>query len=249
MSRLLIPLVLLSSALIGHADIRPWKNADGTRSVLGEFVKRDDKSVTIKINGGAETTIDFTKLHPDEKAWADKNHPLAGADDGKAPANAFFDTLTFDDTREVVMTKLKASKIVEMVSDEIFAGRSGLNALFRTRSKIGKLDCYLYFEWTEAGKLKELSLQTDKVGGDAYKTDFEPSWTALVELITTLYGKPVLGSPLPRKETLKDGTFMPSHLWKLETGGSVLLGTGQEGDKYQIVVRFTKEKIQPVATP
>ncbi len=249
MPRLLIPLIVLSTALIGHADIRPWKTADGARTVLGEFVKRDDKSVTLKINGGTETTVDFTKLHPDEKAWVDKNHPLGGPDGGKPPANAFFDTLTFDDTRDTVMAKLKASKIVAMVSDEIFAGRSGLNALFRTRSKVGKLDCFLFFEWTEAGKLQELSLQTDKVAGSAYKSDFEPSWTALVELITTLYGEPVHGSPLPKMETLKDGSFMPSHLWKLKTGGSILLGTGREGDKYQMVVRFTKDKIEPVAAP
>lgn len=159
---------------------------------------------------------------------------------------AFFDTLTFRDTRETTLTKLKASKVVEMTADETFIGRSGLNGIFRTRKKIGALSGYLYFDWTESGKLKELTLQTDLRPETTYRTELEPSWKELIDLLTTLYGKPVQNGPLPPVNTLTDGMFAPSHLWRIEGGGSALLGTAREGQKYQVAVRFTQKKVAVV---
>lgn len=248
MPRPLIPLVLLATALDCGAESRPWKNADGSRTVQGEFVKRDETSVTVKING-AETKIEFAKLHADEKKWVDANHPLPGQEpEPVVPPNAIFDTLTFDDTRDTATAKLKKSKVVEMVQDEIFAGRTGLNSMFRTRKKVGKLDVFLYFDWTDSGKLNELTLQTDPVAPAAYQTDLEPSWKELVELITALYGKPVHGGPLAKMETLQDGSFMPSHLWAPDFGGSLLLGTARDGERYLLVVRIKKDKLKPIET-
>lgn len=162
---------------------------------------------------------------------------------------AFFDTLTFNDDRASTLTKLKASKFVVMTIDETFIGRSGLNGIFRTRQKVGKLDCFLYFDWTEAGKLKELTLQTETVPAAAYKTDLESSWKGFVGLLSMLYGKPTQKGSLPGRESLADGAFLPSHLWPLDGGGSALLGTAREGAKYQLVVRFTQKKQQMVELP
>lgn len=241
-----ITFLLLLTALVSTAESRPWKSADGVRTVQGEFVKRDATSVTIKTADGKEVTIQFPKLHADEIKWLEANHSQA------APApdpSAVFDNLTFSDTRETVLTKLKASKIVEMTSDETFIGRSGLNGVFRTRQKIGGLSGFLYFDWNEVGKLKEITLQTESIAGDSYKTQLEPSWKEFVELLTNLYGKPVQKGPMPSKESLADGSFSPSHLWKLEAGGSALLGTAREGPRYQLVVRFSQKSIRPVEIP
>ncbi|MES2437556.1 MAG: hypothetical protein V4584_00725 [Verrucomicrobiota bacterium] len=241
-------LFLLAAASVSSAsaEMRAWKNTDGTRSVQGEYIKRDATSVTIKTDTGKELTIELAKLHADERKWLEakqsQNAPAQEAD-------AFFDNLTFRDTRETTEAKLKASKLVVLTTDETFIGRSGLNGAFRTRQKIGTMDGYLYFDWTETGKLKELNLQTETRPDTAYKTELEPAWKQLIELLGTLYGKPVQKGPLPAMASLADGTFAPSHLWTIESGGCAMLGTAREGTKYQVVVRFSQKKPQVVEIP
>jgi hypothetical protein len=255
-SRIALTLIFaIASAPALPAETRPWKSADGLRTVQGEFIKRDATSVTIRGEAGKEFTVELTKLHPDEKKWLDLNHslapvpPTASAAPPPPDPTAFFDNLTFNDTRETTLAKLKASKIVEMTCDETFIGRSGINGIFRTRQKIGGLSASLYFDWTPTGKLKELTLQTDALPATAYKSDIEPGWKGFIELLGTLYGKPVQKGPLPQPASIPDSTFFPSHLWNLETGGSVRLGTAREGDKYQLVVRFSQKKVEAVAIP
>ncbi|GAA5119792.1 hypothetical protein JIN84_21265 [Luteolibacter yonseiensis] len=244
---LLISLIAAASFSSVFAEARPWKSADGTRTIQGEFVKRDATSVTIKTDAGKELTIEFTKLHSDDVKWLDTNQPIGGLPPAADPT-AFFDNLTFKDTRETALKKLKVSKLVEMTADEAFIGRSGLNGVFKTRAKIGALDGFLYFDWTEAGKLKELTLQTDLRPESDYKSVLEPGWKQLGELLTGLYGKPLQKGPLPGVTSLTDGMFSPSHLWKIE-GGSALLGTARDGARYQLVVRFTQKKPQIVEVP
>ena len=246
----LVSCLLITSALGLHAAPREWKSADGQRSTAGELVSRDATSITIlRTTDSKQLTIQLNQLDPNDRAWVNTNHPLAGT---KAPApdeSAIFDTLAFGDSRETALAKLKASKFVALTTDETFIGRSGLNGIFRTRQKIGALSAMLYFDWTEDGKLKELTLQTDPLPADAYKSELEPSWKAFAELLETLHGKPVQKGTFPEMATLADGSFSPSHLWKLESGGSTLLGTARDGAKYQVVVRFTEKMIQPVEIP
>ncbi|RYD19477.1 MAG: hypothetical protein EOP88_18820 [Verrucomicrobiaceae bacterium] len=243
------PLALLLAAVsvtTALAETRAWKSADGTRSVQGEFVKSDAASVTIRNSAGKEVVIERTKLHVDDIKWlADRDKPAPVAQD----PNAFFDNLTFNDTRETATAKLKASKIVEMTTDETFIGRSGLNGVFRTRKKVGQLDAFLYFDWTEAGKLKELNVQTTPRPESAYKTELEPSWTEFIELLSALYGKPVHKGPMPPAASLTADAFVPSHFWNLEKGGCAMLGTAREGTTYQVIVRFTQKKPQVVELP
>ena len=244
----LVFLITLTSISSAFAVMRPWKNTDGTRTVQGEFIKRTTTTVTVKTDAGKELVIELSKLHSDEREWLNSHDSL----DSGSPAldtTAFFDNLSFRDTRTTTEAKLKASKLVEMTTDEAFLGRSGLNGVFRTRQKIGTLDGFLYFDWTEAGKLKELNLQTESRPNTAYKTELEPSWQKFVELLTTLYGKPVQKGPLPAMASLSDGTFFPSHLWNIESGGCALLGTAREGSKFQVVVRFSQKKPKLVEMP
>ena len=198
------------------------------------------------------TTPDKTKpdkTKPDkpapDKALLDK----AALDKAVTNKAAVFDQLVFGESRDKVLAKLKASKFVEMTLDETYIGRTGLNGIFRTRKKIGGLDASLFFEWTDGGTLKELTLQTETLPAASYKTRIEPSWKEFVNLLTTLYDKPVQQGSLPRPESLTDGAFSPSHLWALDAGGSVLLGTARDGEQFQLVVRFTQKQIKPVALP
>lgn len=246
MFRYLFPAVVLFASLLTSVDARTWKSVDATKSFEGEFVKRELNSITIR-KAGEEVTIDINKLHDDDKKWIELNHPIAA--DPEVDPNAVFDTLTFADNRETALQKLKESKVVEMTVDETFIGRSGLNGIFRTRKKIGKVTASLYFDWTEAGNLKELTLQTDKIPADSYESDFGPSWSALIKLMSTIYGKASTEGPMPSMHSIPDGSFMPSHLWKLNNGCSALLGTAREGKQYQLVVRFTEKKIEAVEIP
>lgn len=155
----------------------------------------------------------------------------------------------FGDTRDGTLAKLKASKIVEMTTDETFLGRSGMNGVFKTRQKIGSLNGFLYFDWNAEGGLKELTLQTAAIPSANYTTELEPSWKEFVNLLTTLYGKAAQSGPMPSMQSIPDGSLLPSHLWSLENGTSILLGTAREGDTYQLVVRFTQKKVKVVEIP
>lgn len=239
-------LLIFITTCTGIAAARPWKSADGGRSIDGDFLKRDANSVTIRKVGGGDVMIELTKLHADEVKWLNTNHPLKT--DGPDPA-AVFDTLKFGDSRETVTKKLKESKIVETTVDETFFGRSGLNGIYFTRQKIGKVKASLYFDWNPNDTLKELTLQTDLLPAADYNPELKPTWAAFVELLSVLYGTPAVKGPMPTMDSLGDGTFSPSHLWKLDGGKSALLGTARDGQKYQLVVRFTEKSIKAVGGP
>jgi hypothetical protein len=238
---LLIFLAVASASAESHA----WKSADG-RILEAEFVSRDATSVTLLTNAGKQVTIPVAKLHPDEIAWLNKNHSLSGP---PPDPKAIFDTLLFGDNRETVTEKLKASKVVEMTTDETFLGRSGLNGVFFTRQPIGNVKASLYFDWTAEGMLKELTLQSELLPDSEYDSELKPTWDAFIDLLGVLYGEPVQKGPMPSKNSLKDGMFFPSHLWSIHGDSSALLGTACSGNQYQVVVRFTRKTIQPVEIP
>ena len=134
--------------------------------------------------------------------------------------------------------------------DEIMMGRVGLNGVFRTRKQIGGLHCELYFDFNGGGGLKEISLQTQTVPKEVYVNRLKATWEELAELLTALHGKPVQAGSFPAVGSLQRDVLVPSHLWKLSSGGSALLGTSLEtGDKVMIVVRFTTDPIRTVAMP
>ena len=242
--KIIIALLLAATTCL-QAVPRMWLSVDGKRSMAGEFLQRDATSITIRNTEGKQVVIPLAKLHLEDRSWVDMNHPPGGAAPEKPPPTAVFDKLVFGETRDNVLTKLKASKFVELTIDQTFLGRSGINGVFRTRKKIGDLEASLYFDWNEADMLKELTLQTETLPASDYKSKLEPSWQGFIGLLTNLYGKPIQQGSFPSLETITDGAFVPSHLWPLEAGGSVLLGSARDGENYQIVVRFTQKKIQP----
>ncbi len=249
-------LLILACSLLPLAALpRAWKSPSGDRTFQGNFVARDAKGVTIRRADGQVFTLAATTLHPDDLKWLDQTHPLTTAPPADPPAappadqSAVFDTLHFGDTRAQVQEKLKASSFVEMGVDAAFLGRMGLNGTFQTRKDIGGLRCLLYFDWTAAGAMNEFSLQTSPLPAADYPTRVKTCWTELIKLLTTLYGQPVQNAGYPLLEQLSDGSFLASHLWQLEGGGSVRLGSAREGDTYTAVVRFTQRELSPVVLP
>lgn len=246
--KIIIPIHLLLAASLMAGETRTWSNSDGTKHFKAEFISREKDSVSLLRSDGKKLDIKLNVLHIDDKHWLDLNHPAAGA--ALIPADdAVFDTLRFGDNRETVTNKLKASKIVESNLNGTLMGRTGLNGIFRTKHEIGGLFCYLYFDWDENGGLKEITLQTEGKKAAEYDTILKPCWTQLIQLIEPIHGKPLQDTSFPQASKLGDGQMMASHLWDIESGGSVMLGTSQVDSLYQVVVRFKKEKIPVNRTP
>lgn len=236
--------LIVFSTVLSFSHARQWTSADGGKTIEADFVSRDASSVTLRMPDGQESHVAFTKLAAVDLAWLKQNHPLTSAHIPEGPG--VFDTLKFGDNHNVVLAKLKASKLVELTMPESMIARTGLNGIFRMRQLIGGQHATLFFDWTGDHRLKEIIVRTDAYPADAYDQKLAPCWNKFTELLTTLHGKPLQAIPHIDPASVPDGSMVSSHLWRLESGGSALLGIGCEGSKYQVVVRFTKENIEPV---
>ncbi len=246
--RFLLSLVLTAGSLSQVlAESRPWKSADGTKTIQGDFQSRDATSVKIRLADGKEVSIPLGKLHADDKKWLDLNRPAAALTP-PPDESAVFDTLKFGDKHDTVLAKLKASKFVELTMPESMISRTGLNGIFRVKQKIGGQTATLYFDWSETNALKEITIRTESIPAAAFNSKVDPCWKEFIDLLTTLHGKPLQAVPKIDPASVPSGTMLSSHLWKLENGGSATLGVGCEVANYQVVVRFTEEKIEPVTS-
>ena len=245
MTRISTIAILTATALCAQA--RPWKNAEGTKSVEGDFINRTANDITIRLPNNTTSTIPIEKLHAEDRFWLDTKHPL-NAKTAQNPA-AIFDQLAFGDNHKQVEEKLKASKFAKLTVAETFLGRSGLNGVFRTTNKIGGLDASLYFEWKNEDSLSEINLHTDPQPIAQAQQTLVPCWKEFAKLLSSLYGQPVISSPELNISSIPDGAYQPTHLWNLSPKGSVTLGASREGDKLLIVCRFSENKTNPVALP
>ncbi|MFC7336775.1 hypothetical protein ACFQY0_06275 [Haloferula chungangensis] len=247
-ARLLFISLFLTGIL--HAESRNWKSAAGESTFSGEFISHDTQRVTIRREDGRVFTFDVAKLSEEDRNWLATKDSIVVDDAEPAPdPNAVFDTLCFGDSRKEVEAKLKASKNVETLVDETFFGRFGLNGTFRTKQKIGGLYCELFFDWSKGGNLKEISLQTQPKDAGTYDDLLRNNWNQLSELLTMLHGKPLQTAGYPEMGDLQNDLFLGSHIWRLEGGGTAMLGTSMQANKYMVVVRFTTERINPVVVP
>lgn len=233
---------------LSQLSAREWRSADGKKSFQADYVSNDEKQVTLK-KGSGILTFDITKLHENDQAWLKKNHPTKKAD-GKdhtpPPKGAAFGSLEFGDSHSDVIEKLKKSPIVESDAAEVMMARIGLNGTYRTKNTIGGLHSYLYFDWTESGHLREVTLRSKPLKQTSYGSSLKSSWSQMIDLLNQLHGKPVQNAPYPSSDDLQDGLILCSHLWRTSEGHSVLLGTGQEVEKYSVIVRITSDTVQPV---
>jgi hypothetical protein len=228
---------------ISVSSARPWSTTSG-KSTEAEFVKRDASAVTLKMSDGTDNSIAITMLTPDDQAWLEQNHPLVVK---KAPeTQAAFDTLNFGDKHDVVLAKLKASESVELMIPESMIARTGLNGIFRTRQLIGGQHAMLFFDFTEDNRLMEINVRTILYPASDYNEKLVPCIKAFSNLLSALHGNPLQAVPYINCASIPSGGMVFSHLWRLESGGSALLGIGCDNSQYQVVVRFTRDKIEPV---
>lgn len=249
MYRFAIPFILIASSLTVAAEFRTWWNPDKTKSFEAEYVSSKENRVTVRLKTFKSITLDIDKLHIDDQLWikqhaSAKNSKTATAG-GKGvkqiDPNAIYDTLVWGDNRESVTKKLFASKLVTTNVAATHIGRTGLNNIFTTRDKIAGLTCSLTFNWSPNGDLIEITLQSEDKGAQDYSTDIQNCWKEFEQLLTYVYGKPKQSSDMPKTSELKEDQMLASHVWRLDQGGSILLGTSRMNGSYQAVVRFTKD--------
>jgi len=248
------PILLIATLLftLPSLSARPWKSATSDKSFEATYISNDGKLVTLR-KGSRILTFSIAKLHADDQAWLSANHPPKARESSNggekaplkpAPKGAAFDTLEFGDSNKEVTQKLAESQIVESSVPAAMLARVGLNGTFKTKQSIGGLHCHLYFDWDGNGKLKEVTLRTKTLPLTSYRGQLYSNWTEMINLLTILHGDSVQGAPYPNSNDLQDGLILGSHLWHTEDGHSVLLGTGQEGTAYSVVVRITADRIE-----
>lgn len=238
---------------ISFLEARLWRSSDGVKSFEADYISSDAKLVTLK-KGPSIVTFDITKLHVEDQAWLKENQRIIkekedGKDHRPPPKGAAFGSLEFGDTRGEVIEKLKNSPIVESTAEEVMLARLGLNGTYRTKQTIGGLHSYLFFDWTNNGTLREVSLRSKGLDASSYNGSIKSNWKELIVLLNQLHGRPSQNGFYPDSDDLQDGLILCSHLWNTENGHSILLGTGQRGTQYSTVVRITSERIKPVVIP
>lgn len=245
----LIIALLFAATLHANAAPRAWRSADGKRSVKGEFVTRNDKTITIRrFADFRDVTIPLDQLFPEDITWLNTNHPLPGsAPIHPLPTLALDPLITFGESRAQVLSKLKINKDFKATIAETLMGRTGGNGVYRTLEKIGGLHASLFFKWDDSGNLKDFDLQTEARPASDLKEHLLPCWQMFITLITKQYGEPIKATKQLDLALIQGDSLLSTHMWKLKGTGIVMLGAYRDGDRYLISAHFTST--EPKFTP
>ena len=230
---------LLLSLTSLAAEVREWKNPDGTRTFKGEYLSRQGDQVTIQRENGDRLTFPLEKLHADDRDWIERFHSLAAA------KSTVFGNLSFGDTREEVYSKLEESLLVDELPAQSAFGSTGFTGRLRTKQQLGGLDCIIVFGWDDAGLLDRIDLKTAPLPETRYSSDLKAAWEECVGLLTTLHGKPGSHTAFPAASLIHPATAVGTSIWKLAEGGGAMVAITRQEDGLAVLVRFTKTEIDP----
>lgn len=162
-------------------------------------------------------------------------------------AGTIYEDLSYGDSRETVTKKLLACPRVESTVPETMFGRVGLNGSFKIKKDLNGLNFSLFFDWDDAGGLKEVTLRSEGMSSSDYSLKLREYYSEASDLITRIYGSPIMSNDLPPKNDIKEGAILNSHLWH-PGAGTLLLGVAHTADKYYVSIRFMSKLIEPVRT-
>jgi len=213
-----------------ESEERKWRDSTGAKSFIGAYMGFTDGKVTIA-TAQKEYTIPLEKLHEDDQKWIRENKNAEI--DKRLADRGVFDTLRFGDSYRIVLQKLKKSNIVvSHVGNGIFDGLTGIDGKFRTKNKLGDLQCFLYFDWqngktTDMGSVKSLSgleLRSDPVNSAEVPITLKQSWNELIELFEILHGPPSYAATRYPSvgEINQMGGIVGTHKWNLPSAKIVL---------------------------
>lgn len=160
-----------------------------------------------------------------------------------------YGSLEFGDSRDTVMRKLRSSKLVEQTVGDTFLGRTGLNGVFKCKNKLAGLTYHLYFQWSDTGGLKEITLRSQDLDANQYGTTLKNAWTEANKLFTQVYNKPVQDAKYPQKTDFNQHPILITHIWHKGSRQSILIGPGIENNRSFLAIRFINQKIEPVRIP
>ncbi len=155
--------------------------------------------------------------------------------------------LEFGDSRELVTKKLGQSVLIEQTIDETYNARTGLNGIYKCKSKIAGLACWLYFNWDEQGGLNEITLRSESLDSNLYETELKNAWRESSALFSRVYQKPKQQAPYPPLSSFKDHQMMISHVWENNDKTNILIGTGMVKNQCFLFIRFisTQTNLSP----
>lgn len=157
--------------------------------------------------------------------------------------------LEFGDSRETVTAKLMESQLVDQTINTSLLARTGLNGIFKCKSKLAGLEYSLFFNWDESGGLAEVTLRSEKIEISEFDKKLFKAWEQANLLFTQVYGKPVQNGNYPRPSDFKGSPIMMSHIWQSKKKESILIGPGIENEQCFLAIRFVNRRIEPVRIP
>ncbi len=160
-----------------------------------------------------------------------------------------YGNLEFGDSRDTVARKLKSSDLVVQTVDSTFLGRTGLNGVFKCKAKLAGLTYHLYFDWSENGGLKEVTLRSEQLHENEYGSTIKEAWVKANKLFTQVYNRPVQNANYPNKNDFNGHPVLITHMWHKGSNQSILIGPGLEKNQSFLTIRFVNKKIAPVRTP
>ncbi len=251
----LLTIVFFGIAASADAAPRPWKNKEGTRAVRGDFVTRDDKTVTIRRSTDfKQIQLPLDKIHAEDLAWLNANHPLGGAapavqlaPDSKTDLKSIANLISYGDHFNDVMRKLKTCPLVKGTLNETYLARTGLDGIFHTVSSIAGGQYDLYFVWDENQKLKEFTFRSEAMKAEQLNDVILPRWKRAIDAVTLLYGPPAGANEKFDLNAIRNEKALYTHLWKNPVQGSVLVGAGRLEKEIFVQIHYTQQNI-PVQT-
>ena len=159
------------------------------------------------------------------------------------PINAgVYGDLQFGDSRETITRKLSESPLVEQTIDNTYIARTGLNGIYKCKARISGLVCQLYFNWDQHDRLIEITLRSETLNADRYKTDLKQAWSDAGALFAKVYHKPKQEAPYPDPSSFGQHKMMISHVWESDDGVTIYMGSGMDKNTCFLFVRFVPTK-------
>ena len=151
--------------------------------------------------------------------------------------------LEYGDNRETVTQKLRKSPLVSLGVDEAFLGRTGLNGIFKCKSRLAGLDYHLYFNWNANGGLNEITLRSNELDMARYRDELRQAWQEAELLFERVYGAATQKAPYPDLTALVENSMLITHVWQQQPNECILLGTGRHKGKCFMFIRFANERV------
>jgi hypothetical protein len=156
-----------------------------------------------------------------------------------------YEDLEYGDTRQQVTDKLMACERVKSSIPKTMFARVGLNGTFKIKKDLNGLDFALFFDWDENQRLKEVTLRSIAIDPGQFNSTLAKSFRSALQLISEVYGPPVMGNPMPKSSQVADGAILNSHLWHVGSG-TLLMGVAKDQGKLHLSISFLEKRINPV---